>query len=104
MNNDLKIANSRVQENLEAAILRYQKSLLSNNKNLIDKYYKEICKLYPPYLHMQEWWNQYHYLYDSQEDFASDYIKIFCNVLSPFCQPIIFNICVIFYIIIYLSL
>jgi len=31
---------------------------------------------------MQEWWNQYHYLYDSQEDFASDYIKIFCNVLS----------------------
>ena len=82
MNNDLKIANSKVQESLEAAILRYQKSLLSNNKNLIDKYYKEICKLYPPYLHMQEWWNQYHYLYDSQEDFASDYIKIFCNVLS----------------------
>jgi hypothetical protein len=31
---------------------------------------------------MQEWWNQYHYLYDSHEDFASDYIKIFCNVLS----------------------
>jgi hypothetical protein len=31
---------------------------------------------------MQEWWSQYHYLYDSQEDFASDYIKIFCNVLS----------------------
>ena len=70
------------QENLEKSILRYQDSLLTGNKWKIDRSYKEVCKLYPPYLHMQEWWNQYHYLYDSQEDFASDYIKIFCNVLS----------------------
>ena len=33
-------------------------------------------------LHMQEWYNQYHYLYDSIEDFQIEYIKIFCNVLS----------------------
>jgi hypothetical protein len=72
----------KTQENLEKAILKYQDALLTDNKWAIDKSYKEICKLYPPYLHMQEWWNQYHYLYDSQEDFASDYIKIFCNVLS----------------------
>ena len=70
------------QENLEKSILRYQDSLLTGNKWKIDRSYKEVCKLYPPYLHMQEWWSQYHYLYDSQEDFASDYIKIFCNVLS----------------------
>ena len=78
----VKQAKIATQENLEKAILRYQDSLLSGNKWRIDRCYKEVCKLYPPYLHMQEWWSQYHYLYDSQEDFASDYIKIFCNVLS----------------------
>jgi len=83
VNEDItKQAKIRTQENLEVAILKYQESLLSGNKWRIDRQYKEVCKLYPPYLHMQEWWNQYHYLYDSQEDFASDYIKIFCNVLS----------------------
>ena len=83
MNEDItKQAKIRTQENLEIAILKYQEALLSGNKWRIDRQYKEVCKLYPPYLHMQEWWNQYHYLYDSQEDFASDYIKIFCNVLS----------------------
>jgi hypothetical protein len=83
VNEDItKQAKIRTQENLEIAILKYQEALLSGNKWRIDRNYKEVCKLYPPYLHMQEWWNQYHYLYDSQEDFASDYIKIFCNVLS----------------------
>jgi hypothetical protein len=83
VNEDItKQAKIRTQENLESAILKYQEALLSGNKWRIDRNYKEVCKLYPPYLHMQEWWNQYHYLYDSQEDFASDYIKIFCNVLS----------------------
>jgi hypothetical protein len=83
VNEDItKQAKIRTQENLEIAILKYQEALLSGNKWRIDRQYKEVCKLYPPYLHMQEWWNQYHYLYDSQEDFASDYIKIFCNVLS----------------------
>jgi hypothetical protein len=82
VNNDLKVVNSWVQESLEASILKYQKGLLTNNKHYIERCYREVCKLYPPYLHMQEWWSQYHYLYDSQEDFASDYIKIFCNVLS----------------------
>jgi len=83
LNDDITRLNKlKTQENLEKAILRYQEALLSGNKWRIDRNYKEVCKLYPPYLHMQEWWNQYHYLYDSQEDFASDYIKIFCNVLS----------------------
>jgi hypothetical protein len=80
VSNDLNKA--RTQENLEHAILKYQKSLTTNNNQLIDKCYKDICKLYPPLMHMQEWWNQYHYLYDSQEDFTQDYIRIFCNVLS----------------------
>lgn len=79
MNNDAK---SVIQENLEASIIKYQKSLLTNNKQLIERCYREVCRLYPPLLHMQEWWNQYYYLYDSHEDFESDYIKIFCNVLS----------------------
>lgn len=77
-----ELLNARTQENLEQAIIKYQKSLTTNNGQLIDKCYKDVCKLYPPMMHMQEWWNQYHYLYDSQEDFSQDYIRIFCNVLS----------------------
>ena len=82
MSNDLKNNNSQIQENLEISILKYQRSLLTSNKQLIEKCYREVCKIYPPLLHMQEWYSQYHYLYDSHEDFESDYIKIFCNVLS----------------------
>jgi hypothetical protein len=43
---DLKNANSKVQESLENAILKYQKSLLTNNKSMIDRSYKEVCKIY----------------------------------------------------------
>ena len=82
VSNDLNFTHIQTQNNLESAILRYQNSLLTSNKQLIEKCYKEVCKIYPPLMHMQEWWNQYHYLYDSHEDFESDYIKIFCNVLS----------------------
>ena len=41
----------KTQENLEKAILKYQDSLLTDNKWAIDKSYKDICKIYPPYLH-----------------------------------------------------
>ena len=44
MADDLRIANSKIQENLEIAILKYQKSLLTNNKSMIDRSYKDICK------------------------------------------------------------
>lgn len=74
--------NSIVQENLEFAILKYQDSLASRNKDLMEKCYRNICKLYPPLLHSQEWWNQYHYLFDSREDFEADYIRVFCRVLE----------------------
>ncbi len=70
------------QERLEGAILNYQKILATGNARLIDSAYKNVCRLYPPLMHLQEWYQQYHYLYDSQEDFQQDYIRIFCNVLS----------------------
>jgi hypothetical protein len=70
------------QEKLELAILEYQESLKTGNKYAIDKAYKNVCRIYSPTAHMQEWYNQYHYLYDSHEDFAQDYIRVFCNVLS----------------------
>ena len=38
----------KTQENLEKAILKYQDSLLTDNKWAIDKSYKDICKIYPP--------------------------------------------------------
>ena len=70
------------QEKLEVAILKYQDCLLKGNKHHIEKAYKDICRIYSPNAHMQEWYSQYHYLYDSHDDFAQDYIRIFCNVLS----------------------
>jgi len=70
------------QEKLELAILEYQESLKVGNKYAIDRGYKNVCRIYSPTAHMQEWYNQYHYLYDSHEDFAQDYIRVFCNVLS----------------------
>ena len=77
-----KIKDSGHQERLEGAILHYQKILASGNERMIDRAYKNICRLYPPLMHLQEWYQQYHYLYDSQEDFQQDYIRIFCNVLA----------------------
>ncbi len=74
------------QTQLEDAILRYQKALETNNQRAIDLYYNKICAIYPPNLHIQEWYNQYYYLYDSYDDFSIEYMKIFCNVLSNW-QP-----------------
>ena len=39
----------KTQENLEKAILKYQDSLLTDNKWAIDKSYKDICKIYHEY-------------------------------------------------------
>jgi hypothetical protein len=84
MNNEveLKKAKLRTQENIEQAILDYQNALRVKNQISINRAYKKVCSLYSPHSHMQEWYGQYHYLYDSFEDFSQDYIRIFCNVLS----------------------
>ena len=84
MNNEveLKKAKLRTQENIEQAILDYQNALKVQNQISINSAYKKVCSLYSPHSHMQEWYGQYHYLYDSFEDFSQDYIRIFCNVLS----------------------
>jgi hypothetical protein len=70
------------QNRLETLILKYQKTLETQNTRLIDRAYKDICNVYPPQAHMTEWQNQYYYLYDSAEDFTQDYLRIFCNVLA----------------------
>ena len=82
VNNASTVRETGHQEKLESAILYYQKILAGGNSRLIDQAYKNVCRLYPPLMHLQEWYQQYHYLYDSQEDFQQDYIRIFCNVLS----------------------
>ena len=61
------LANAKVQEHLETAILRYQDALNNGNERMIDKAYKRICSIYPPHMHMQEWYGQYKYLFDSYD-------------------------------------
>lgn len=66
---------------LEAAIICYQEAIQKNDKQQIDKRYEQICKLYPVMNYIHVWMKRYLYLYDSSEDFAQDYLRIFCTSL-----------------------
>lgn len=72
----------RNELNLEQKILLYQEAINHNNKTTVDNIYKDICKLYPAMNFMHIWFKKYYYLYDTQEDFSSDYLRIFCTALK----------------------
>lgn len=69
------------QSKLEDAVLLYQKEVKNGNKNDIELAYKKITNLYDPLAFYHNWYDQYKYLYDSQEDFIADYLKVFATVL-----------------------
>lgn len=73
---------SQEQFSLETSILKYQEGLSTDNKYLVDDAYKEICAIYQPLNYRYVWYKKYHYLYDTEEDFISDYLRIFCISLS----------------------
>jgi len=75
------LINSEIQLRLEEAVLNYQKVSKSSDKNEIEWAYKKITNLYNPLDFYHNWYDQYYYLFDSQEDFVADYLRVFATVL-----------------------
>ena len=76
------IQNSEYQLYLEKSVLDYQKSLESDNKTDIDLAYQKVVKLYNPLDFYSNWYEQYKYLFDSEDDFVADYLRVFATVLK----------------------
>jgi hypothetical protein len=75
------LINSEIQLRLEDAVLKYQAVSAKGDKNDIELAYKKITKLYNPLDFYHNWYDQYYYLFDSQEDFVADYLRVFATVL-----------------------
>ncbi len=75
------LINSEIQLRLEEAVLNYQKVSKGSDKNEIEWAYKKITNLYNPLDFYHNWYDQYYYLFDSQEDFVADYLRVFATVL-----------------------
>ena len=73
--------NSEFQLYLESSILRYQDCVKSGNKVEINSAYKKIISLYNPLDFYASWYEQYKYLFDSEDDFVADYLRVFSTVL-----------------------
>ncbi len=76
------VSNTEYQYNLEQAVIQYQKKLEEGDRHEIEYAYKKITKLYNPMDYYSSWYDQYKYLYDSQDDFISDYLRVFATVLK----------------------
>ena len=75
------LINSEIQSRLEKAVLNYQQIAQSGEKNAIEFAYKKVTNLYNPLDFYHNWYDQYYYLFDSQEDFVADYLRVFVTVL-----------------------
>jgi len=75
------VINSEYQSRLEEAVLKYQKVAEKGNSIEIESAYKYIVSLYNPLDFYHEWYDKYKYLFDSQEDFVADYLRVFATVL-----------------------
>lgn len=79
INGDL--SNLEFQNRLEDCVIRYQNAVNSGNSFDIESCYKKIVKLYDPMDFYSSWYDQYKYLFDSQDDFIADYNRVFVTVL-----------------------
>jgi hypothetical protein len=78
--------NKQIQIKLETAIVGYQKALEDNNSKAIERYYQDICDVYPPLDFVKVWFKKYKHFYDTKEDFVQDYLYVFCKALRKW-QP-----------------
>lgn len=75
------VLNNEFQFQLEEAVLNYQTISKSDNKIAINDAYNKIINLYNPMDYYHSWYDQYKYLYDSQDDFIADYLRVFILVI-----------------------
>lgn len=78
---DLK-KKKQEQATLESAILSYQDAVKTNDERAVENAYDQIYGIYPAMSYIPYWYKKYNYLYDTQDDFTSDYLRIFCNSLT----------------------
>lgn len=76
------VTNAEYQYNLEQAVISYQQKLAGGNKDEIELAYKKVTRLYNPMDYHAAWYEQYKYLFDSLDDFVSDYLRVFVTVLK----------------------
>jgi len=79
VNGDL--SNSEFQNRLEDCVIKYQIAVSEGNSFDVETSYKNIIRLYDPMDFYSSWYDQYKYLFDSQEDFIADYNRVFITVL-----------------------
>ena len=72
--------HSDIQARLEEAVLSYQVAYTKGGA-FVDDAYRKVIDLYNPMDYYHNWYDQYKYLYDSEEDFVSDYLRVFITVL-----------------------
>lgn len=70
------------QDELELAITKFQTALSGDDKIAIDRSYKRVCDIYKPQLYLQTWFKKYGWLYDSYDDFTTEYLDVFYKVLK----------------------
>ena len=72
--------HSDIQARLEESVINYQNAH-KKGKSFIDEAYHRVIDLYNPMDFYSNWYDQYKYLYDTEEDFISDYLRVFITVL-----------------------
>lgn len=78
--------NKLVQLKLEKAIVGYQNALENNSDKEVEKFYQQICDIYPPLDFVNVWFKKYKHFYETKEDFVQDYLYVFCKALRKW-QP-----------------
>lgn len=78
--------NKLVQLKLEKAIVGYQNALEKNSDKEVEKFYQQICDIYPPLDFVNVWFKKYKHFYETKEDFVQDYLYVFCKALRKW-QP-----------------
>lgn len=81
-----QLINKNIQIKLEKAIVGYQAALENNRAKEADRFYDEICSIYPPLDFVKVWFKKYKHFYDTREDFVQDYLYVFCKALRKW-QP-----------------
>lgn len=69
------------QDYFESKILKYQEAVSTKNKYESEEIFDKIKSMYRPEQYYPLWKKQYKYLYDSDEDFEQDYMRIFIQAL-----------------------
>ena len=81
-----QLINKQVQLKLEEAIIGYQNAINQEDHRSANKFYQDICDVYPPLDFVKVWYKKYKHFYDSREDFTQDYLYVFCKALMKW-QP-----------------